>query len=279
MNDDGVVDFAVGGRGALVVHGAARSGTVDESAASFTGMRLTAPDSAETRAMSVADIQDVDGDLLPELAVGAPRLEGGTTFLVFGSADALQAELTQPSGQAGFRYTGRDGAGTDVDDAWDGDGDSNLLIGAPTATPAGRAAAGEVLVLRTVERADCYDTLPTSDTDYSWTCDRLGQLYTSREPAVASRSAILAVDESDATGTPSGQDFRLCRRRSEFVCTVAEGGPYGQYFDRRGPIGHVFVQTIVSLGRGSGTGTGRGGGAISASAITRLRGPRLKPRP
>jgi len=47
---------------------------------------------------------------------------------------------------------------------------------------------------------------------------------------------------------------------------------------RRGPIGRVLAQTTVSLGRGSGTGTGVGGGAISASAITRLNGPRLKPR-
>ena len=110
---------------------------------------------------SVTGLGDMNGDGVPDIAVGAQgadrgsRLNAGSVYFVNGkgSADAVElAKVGTDGGPAGFRVDGataRDNTGTGVSDVGDvnGDGRRDVAISAPLASPLSREHSGATYVL------------------------------------------------------------------------------------------------------------------------------------
>jgi len=172
LNGDGIADVIIGaphadgssefrGGSSYVVFGGE---SVDDSAS----LDLTALDGTDgfvvngsgyntTSGSSVSGAGDFNGDGAQDIIIGAPQLQLGTgeSHIVFGgvgvgSTGAL--ELSSLDGQTGFVINGiatRDVAGTSVSDAGDfnGDGVSDVIIGAPYADPNGINGAGQSYIV------------------------------------------------------------------------------------------------------------------------------------
>lgn len=106
---------------------------------------------------ALAGIGDLNGDRVPDIAVGAPsaspegRARAGSVFVVFGrSSTPLPVVLPDPTsaieidGSVRFDRLGRSLAVADLD----GDPYADLLVAAPQADPLGRANAGAIYALR-----------------------------------------------------------------------------------------------------------------------------------
>ena len=171
LNGDGLDDAIIGagaaaadgmqGAGeAYVVFGATTNPTALNMAdLDGVGFRLRGALFNDAAGASVGGGGDVNGDGLADLIIGAPGagaggLAGaGAVYVVFGAADfPAQIDLDTLDGSDGFRLDGaaeEQGAGAAVGHAGDlnGDGYDDLLIGAPNATVAGKAAAGQTYVV------------------------------------------------------------------------------------------------------------------------------------
>ena len=103
---------------------------------------------------------DINGDGISDLIIGAPlaspggRAYAGASYVVFGSHLGFRStlELSDLNGANGFSIHGvsaNDNSGSSVANAGDinGDGISDLIIGAPLASPSGRSEAGESYVV------------------------------------------------------------------------------------------------------------------------------------
>ncbi len=99
---------------------------------------------------------DINGDGMDDIAIGAPGGYGvGETYVVFGATDLGNSgalNLATLSGADGFVANGLnayDFCGYAVSSAGDinGDGDEDLIIGAPMASPGGQTTAGECYVI------------------------------------------------------------------------------------------------------------------------------------
>ncbi len=160
FNGDGIGDLIIGAQqhseggtlsgSAYVVFGSAAvgaGGTLNLSSLNgangfqLTGARL------DNAGASVASAGDINGDGLDDIVVGAIGTGAGAAFVVFGTRDALPANLSLRSlnGQNGFVINGvnsGDMFGFSVSAAGDlnGDGIDDLLVGAPAAS-ASRGAA------------------------------------------------------------------------------------------------------------------------------------------
>ena len=130
---DGIRDFAVGAPNNLT-QGGTRAGslTVHSGATGAELWRISGQTDGEAFGTSLARIDDIDGDGVDEIAVGAPGAPfGGATtgrvVIVSGQTSAIMRSIVNGQFESDF---GRTVAG--VSDL-DGDGAGDLLVGAPLA--------------------------------------------------------------------------------------------------------------------------------------------------
>ena len=131
-------------------------GSVDLAAPAATGMTVSGEAGSEL-GRSIAGIGDVDGDGVPDVAIGAPtaspggRAEAGSAFVVRGSSVATQIDAAAPAADSLIRIDGANAnnrfgtkvAGADVD----GDASADLVVTAPQTQALGRMNAGAVYAL------------------------------------------------------------------------------------------------------------------------------------
>jgi hypothetical protein len=174
VNGDGFSDLIVGAPGAAPSgdYNAGESYVVFGRASGFgasldlatldgtNGFRLDGIDPRDLSGSSVAGAGDVNGDGFGDLIVGAyygdpgGEADAGESYVVFGRASGFGAslELAALDGTNGFRLDGidaGDSSGGSVAGAGDvnGDGFSDLIVGAAGAAPSGDYNAGESYVV------------------------------------------------------------------------------------------------------------------------------------
>jgi Ca2+-binding RTX toxin-like protein len=174
VNGDGFDDLIVGAGGAgpggragagssYVVFGKAGgfASTLALSALNGTnGFRLDGVTAWDLSGYSVASAGDVNGDGFDDLIVGARQADpggnnaAGSSYVVFGKAGGFTSTIALSSlnGTTGFRLDGaaaNDSSGWSVASAGDvnGDGFDDLIVGAISADPGGRAGAGSSYVV------------------------------------------------------------------------------------------------------------------------------------
>ncbi len=152
LNGDGFADVVVGATqasvGGIVAAGSARVFYGSSTGLAATAALSLAGESAnELASVSVATAGDINRDGYADLLVGAPgadpsgRLDAGVVRVHFGSATGVRGIATSTLAGA----LSRDGFGVSVSSAGDvnGDGFSDVVIGASAASPSGRGGAGE----------------------------------------------------------------------------------------------------------------------------------------
>lgn len=124
-----------------------------------TGLRIDGRSAGENCGSVVASAGDVNGDGFDDIIIGSSssdpdaRHRAGSTYVIFGRrAFSSIVESGDLNGSNGFRLDGEasgDGSGASVASAGDfnGDGLSDILIGAPWADPMGRDQAGSSYIV------------------------------------------------------------------------------------------------------------------------------------
>jgi hypothetical protein len=158
VNGDGVPDLLIGapnasysgrsGSGAAyVVFAQSDMTSVDLGSLGSDGYEIGGAAASDETGASVANAGDINGDGIPDAVVGAPgEFPSGAAYVVFGKATTTAVDLSS-LGTHGFRISdGRTcncgtgiAIGTAVADAGDvnGDGKTDIVIGAPTAIKSG----------------------------------------------------------------------------------------------------------------------------------------------
>lgn len=107
--------------------------------------RLGCADSVDSFGASLAALGDVDGDNVPDFAVGAPyEFVTGSVYVFSGASGTVIRRLDGglDSGMVGSRFGWSLAATGDMD----GDGRGDLLVGAPFATGSGPTQSGSILL-------------------------------------------------------------------------------------------------------------------------------------
>jgi hypothetical protein len=168
VNGDDLADLIVGAFQAdpggktdagesYVVFGKVDATPVDLAALGVGGFRIEGIDADDRSGISVSGAGDVNGDGLADLIVGAYLADpggdtsAGDSAVVFGNSDAMPVYLGA-LGAGGFRIDGIDAfdfLGLSVSGAGDinGDGLTDLIVGAYRADPDGDVSAGESYVV------------------------------------------------------------------------------------------------------------------------------------
>lgn len=147
LDGDGMPDLLVGAPGTST-NRFAEAGSVEVRSGATRNLiyRVNGDEPSAYFGRSVAVVGDIDGDCIPDLAVGAPGsrpygLEGaGSVFVLSGASGAV---LYRWDGDERFAEFGASLAGgEDVD----GDGVPDIVVGAPGASPRALTAAGTAFV-------------------------------------------------------------------------------------------------------------------------------------
>lgn len=168
VNGDGLADILIGAPGgdpggrsyageAYVVFGRSNAGAVDLAALGSGGFRVDGLDPDDRLGTAVAGAGDVNGDGRADVIVGAPqgdpagRANAGECYVIFGKSDAAPVNAAS-LGSGGFRIDGAansDATGSAVSGVGDmnGDGLSDILIGARGGDPGGDSSAGFAYVV------------------------------------------------------------------------------------------------------------------------------------
>ena len=179
INRDGWTDLVVGAPDAdpssrtdagssYVIYGRASPADVNLASLGVRGFRIDGAAAEDSSGHSVAPAGDINGDGYADVIVGAPyadppsRSTAGSSYVIYGKASPSNVDLASPLGSNGFRIEGAaagDLSGSSVASAGDinGDGRTDVIVGAPWADPFSRTSAGSSYVL--------YGTASPSDVD------------------------------------------------------------------------------------------------------------------
>lgn len=164
VNGDGLADLLVGANGndqasdgagaAYVVFGKQGGDPVElaDVASGQGGFKIVGETAQDQAGFSVSSAGDINGDGVNDLIVGAPANATGAAYVVFGSASGGPVDLAAiAAGRGGFKIAGErtfDNAGFSVAAIGDlnGDGRSELLIGAPFQDAGGESAGAAYVV-------------------------------------------------------------------------------------------------------------------------------------
>jgi hypothetical protein len=157
LNGDGLGEILVGGgNAAYVVWGKGDNAAVElrDVAAGIGGFKIAGEDEQGFVRGSVTAMDDMNGDGLGEILIGAPGEGGnaGAAYVVWGKADGVAIDLAAVAGgQGGFKIIGGsafDRVGTAVAGIGDlnGDGLGEIIIGAPGSDGGWNLDAGAVYV-------------------------------------------------------------------------------------------------------------------------------------
>ena len=171
----------------------------------------TAPYTISGRAIRTVSASDVTGDGRADILIGAPGENGSTgeIYVLFGQASGFPSAVNLPI-PSGISYVRFDGiaannlAGTALATGdFDQDGKRDIFIGAPGASPAGRAQAGAVYVVWGRSSGWVSGSLAGADAVLYGAVagDRLGQLITTGDINRDTPNDVLML----AAGANSGQ--------------------------------------------------------------------------
>ena len=169
VNGDGRTDLVVGAPDAdpssrtdagssYVIYGSASPADVDLRSLGVRGFRIDGAAAEDSSGHSVAPAGDINGDGYADVIVGAPyadppsRSTAGSSYVIYGKASPSNVDLASPLGSNGFRIEGAaagDQSGSSVASAGDinGDGRTDVIVGAPLSDPSSRTNAGSSYVV------------------------------------------------------------------------------------------------------------------------------------
>jgi hypothetical protein len=181
LNGDGISEFIVGAPANSAGGNAAGRVYVYSGADRALLHTLTGQVAGETFGWSVADAGDVDGDGVPDIVVGGPSAGMGVVRVFSGANGSLLYSLGGPGAGSNFGFIVA-GIG-DVD----GDGRSDLLIGAPDAS----TGRGEVRIVSGMTGATIRSHAGTNAGDrYGYGGGALGDVSGDGVPDYAAGAAL-----------------------------------------------------------------------------------------
>ncbi len=208
------------------------------------GFRIDGAGAGDLSGSSVAAAGDVNGDGFADFIIGAPyaSLNGvysGSSYVVFGHASGFDATLALSSldGSSGFRLDGasaQDVSGDSVSSAGDvnGDGFSDLIVGAPHADPNGAYSGSSYVVFGHASGFDATLALSSLDGSNGFRLDGVSVLDFSGTTVSSAGDVngdgfadiIIAASYADPNGENSGSSYVVFGHASGFDATLALSG-------------------------------------------------------